>query len=423
MGASGPRRTDAAQVVIAGGGVAALEATLAIRELAGERVAIDLLAPEPHCWHRPLAVAEPFGLGLVQRVEVAEVAAAARAHSTLASLTRVEPDRRRVWTSVGMRLEYDALVVACGAIPEPAVPGAVTFRGPADSDRFRRLLDELRAGTVRSVVFVVPRGVVWPMPMYELALLTAAYVEAHAARRVALALVTPEDEPLGAFGREASAAARGLLEERGVAFRGRSEPLAFEGGALATAGGGELAADRAIALPRLRGCEIEGLPHDAQGFLPVDRHGRVPGAEGVYAAGDVTSFHVKQGGLAAQQAAAVAEAVAAAVGAPVTPRPFQPILRGLLLTGGIPRYLFARLAEDGVQAEVSLEPLWWPPTKIAAPRLGPFLAGRATPPLAVEEEDEAMPAAAVPVEVVLDDRPAEPEPELSYAVGALAAGA
>lgn len=51
-------------------------------------------------------------------------------------------------------------------------------------------------------------------------------------------------------------------------------------------------------------------------------------------AGDATSFPIKQGGLAAQQADAVAEHVAARHGAPLEPSGFRPALRGLLLAGG-----------------------------------------------------------------------------------------
>jgi sulfide:quinone oxidoreductase len=49
------------RVVIAGGGVAAIEALLALRRLAAGRVSVELLSAEPQFWYRPLAVAEPFG--------------------------------------------------------------------------------------------------------------------------------------------------------------------------------------------------------------------------------------------------------------------------------------------------------------------------------------------------------------------------
>ena len=98
-----------------------------------------------------------------------------------------------------------------------------------------------------------------------------------------------------------------------------------------------------IALPGLAGPFIPGLPHDARGFIPTDAHARVLGCAGVYAAGDATTFPLHQGGLAAQQADAAAEAIAASLGAIARAEPFRPVLRGVLLTGGAPLYLRAIL--------------------------------------------------------------------------------
>jgi sulfide:quinone oxidoreductase len=380
--------------------VAGLEALLALRELAEERVELQLLSPEPFYWYRPLAVAEPFELGSVLRLELVEVATAAGAFFTLAELGAVDVERGRAWSAAGARFDYDVLVIACGATPEAVVEGALTFRGPADTDRFRLLLHELEAGAVRKLVFAVPAGVAWSLPLYELALLTAAHLHGRV-DGVELALVTPEERPLQLLGAEASLAVRELLEERGIGFQGHSSPLAFDQRRLSSAYGDEVEADRVVALPRLCGRRIEGLPHDRAGFITVDPHGRVLdqgeiAAEGLFAAGDITGFPVKQGGFAAQQADAVAEAIAAAAGAPVAPSPFRPLLRGLLLTGAVPRYLRTELTARGVTTEIALDPLWWPPTKIAARRLSPFLAGQAL--------EQPITKAAIPVELELDDQ-------------------
>jgi CBS domain-containing protein len=127
-------------------------------------------------------------------------------------------------------------------------------------------------------------------------------------------------------------------------------------------------------LPRLRGPRLDGLPQTLDGFIPVDAHGRVSGLEDVYAAGDITNFPVKQGGIATQQADAAAEAIAQAIGVDLVPEPFRPVLRGLLLTGGQPRYLRRELAESGQAEMASPDPLWWPPAKIVGRSLAPFLA-------------------------------------------------
>jgi sulfide:quinone oxidoreductase len=148
-------------------------------------------------------------------------------------------------------------------------------------------------------------------------------------------------------------------------------------------------ADRVITIPILEGPRLAGLPADMHGFMPVDRHGRVQGVDDVFAAGDITNFPLKQGGLAAQQADAVAEAVAALASLPMEPRPFHPVIRGLLLTGAESVYLRAEPgaasrpdAPVGVIPSAFAEsdrPLWWPPAKVAGRYLAPYLAtARAT---------------------------------------------
>jgi sulfide:quinone oxidoreductase len=390
----------ATRVLIAGGGVAALESALALRELGEGRVSVELLAPEPEFWYRPLAVAEPFGLGEVRHFDLAELAAAAGAVFSPGALSGVDAGGRLAHTSAGSPISYDVLLVACGASPTPAVPGALTFRGPADTERIRQLLEEIVAGQVGRVAFVVPWGAVWSLPIYELALMTAAYLAERELVRVELALVTPEEVPLQLFGRAGSEAVRELLEERGIALQTGSCPVELADGELRLVPEGTLAADRVVALPRLRGPRIDGLPQTVEGFLPVDAHGQVHGLADVFAAGDITSFPVKQGGIAAQQADAAAEMIAANTGADLTPQPFRPVLRGLLLTGRQPRYLRHEITGGaGDVSEASPEPLWWPPAKIVGRYLAPFLGAFA----GVEGPPEAAAApGAVPIEVELD---------------------
>jgi sulfide:quinone oxidoreductase len=390
----------ATRVLIAGGGVAALEAALALRALAEDRVSVEMLAPEPHFWYRPLAVAEPFDLGEARQFELTELATAAGATLSLGALAGVDAGGRLARTSAGSSVPYDILLVACGAVPTPAVPGALTFRGPADTERIRTLLGEIVTGQVGRVAFVVPWGAVWSLPIYELALMTAAYLAERGLARVELALVTPEEEPMQLFGRAGSEAVRALLEERGIAVQTGSTPVELVDGELRLVPEGTIAADRVVALPRLRGPRIDGLPQTVEGFVPVDAHGQVHGLADVFAAGDITSFPVKQGGIAAQQADAAAEMIAATAGADVAPQPFRPVLRGLLLTGRQPRYLRHDLTGGaGEASSASPDPLWWPPAKIVGRYLAPFLGTFA----GVESPPEAPSAAgAVPVEVELD---------------------
>ena len=394
------QRAGPVNVLIAGGGVAAIEAALALRALAEDRVSVELLAPEPLFWYRPMAVAEPFDLGEVRSFELSELAAAAGATFSPGALTGVDVEKRLARTSANGSIAYDVLLVACGAAPSPAVGGALTFRGPADTDKIRSLLGEIASGQVGRVAFAVPWGAVWSLPIYELALMTAAYVAERDVEHVQLALVTPEDEPLQLFGSAGSEAVRELLEERGIAVQTGACAVELVDGELRLVPEGSVAADRVVALPRLRGTRIDGLPQTVEGFLPVDAHGQVHGLADVFAAGDITSFPVKQGGIAAQQADAAAETIAAIAGADLTPQPFRPVLRGLLLTGRQPRYLRHEITGgSGDPSSASPEPLWWPPAKIVGRYLAPFLGALA----GVESPPEA-PAApgVVPVEVELE---------------------
>jgi CBS domain-containing protein len=207
--------------------------------------------------------------------------------------------------------------------------------------------------------------------------------------------VTPEAEPLHLFGRTASDAVSDLLTEAGIEFFGSAEALELREGRLLLSTG-EVPADRVVALPRLHGARIDGIAQTSEGFIPVDEHCEALGAERVFAAGDITSFPVKQGGIAAQQAVVAAEAIAVLAGATLVPCPFRPVLRGLLLTGGEPRYLRRDLGL-GDSEWASAAPIWWPPTKIVGRRLTPFLAS-----VAGESEPEVPDVAMVDVEVELD---------------------
>ncbi|MCZ7589813.1 MAG: CBS domain-containing protein [Gaiella sp.] len=390
---------DEFSVLIAGGGVAALEAALTLRELGEGRVRVELLAPEPSFWYRPVAVAEPFGLGEVRHFDLGELAEAVGAGLTLGTLAGVDVDRREARTGAGAVHSYDALLVACGAVPRPAVTGALTFRGPADSERMRALLDEIDRGEVTRVAFAVPWGATWALPAYELALMTAAHLAAVGTYGIELTLVTPEAEPLQLFGRSASDAVGALLDEAGVTFAGGVYPVDHRENTLLDLAGGEVHAERVVAPPRLRGQRIHGIPQTVERFLDADEHCGVRGADAVFAAGDITSFPIKQGGIAAQQAVAAAEAIAVLAGASLVPHPFRPVLRGLLLTGGDPQYLRRDLTGGDEPDWASSSPIWWPPTKIVGRRLAPFLAALTGE---VPVSDVPPPAGGLPVDVQLD---------------------
>jgi sulfide:quinone oxidoreductase len=362
------------RVLIAGGGVGALEAVLALRELAGDAVSIELVAPKEDFVFAPMSVAAPFERGGAARYPLADFAREQGLHLRRDAVSAIEPETRMVVTAGGGRVPYDVLLVAVGARPVPAVDGAVTFPGAGAAEQLQDVLAALEAGKARSVVFVVPPGTTWALPLYELALLAVGRLRKQGIEGATIHLATAEESPLAVFGPAVSEGVSRLLADRGIVVRAGVAGAAFGSGRLELAAGGAIAADRAVALPRLRGSALPGLPSDADGFIPIDTHCRVDGVDAVYAAGDATTFPLKQGGLAAQQADAAVEALAAELGLHDDPAPFRPVLRALLLTGDRPYYLRADLTGDDADSRTAVSPLWWPPVKVAGRLLAPYLA-------------------------------------------------
>jgi sulfide:quinone oxidoreductase len=355
------------RIVIAGGGVAGLEALVALRRHLGEDVPIDLLEGNVDFVERPVAVLEPFGGVAPRRFDLARIAADHAAVLRPDRLASIWPAARCLSTVRGELLQYDALLVAVGARTTTAVPGALTFDGRGSVEVLRRLLDDLVAGRARSVAFAVPDGVSWPLPLYDLALMTAERLRAARAEGIRLAIVTPEAHPLDLFGTGPAQRIRALLAERGIGLWTQTVPLRACAGVLEIVDAEPIPAERVVALPRLGGPRLAGLPHDANGFIPTDQYGAVPATPSVWAAGDVTAFPIKQGGLAAQQADAAADAIAAHLGVDIMPAPFRPALRALLFDPRGPRLLV-----DGHSGPPEA-PTWWPASKVATRHLGPYL--------------------------------------------------
>jgi sulfide:quinone oxidoreductase len=342
----------ARQVVIAGGGFAALEAALALRALVGDhvRLGLSLISASKALAYRPAATAEAFTPAAPLAYGLPAIAAELGASFHHDRLVAVEPGARRVELSSGGSLEYDALVVATGARATPAIAGALTFRDQRDVPAFRAILRELEAGKLGRLVFAVPSGPSWPLPAYELALLSAARAQRRSVDTQVM-LVSIERAPLAVFGERSSRQVNELLYERGVRFVGQSAAARLDDdGRLEMQFGSPITADRVVAVPRLRADPIGGLPGSWWGFVQTDSDGRVEGLSDVYAAGDVTTFPVKQGGIAAQQADQVAHTIARSLGVPVDRAPARSVLRATLLGGERPLLLRSELDADGKPA-------------------------------------------------------------------------
>lgn len=328
-------------MLIAGAGVGGLEAALALDDLAGDMVDVTLCDTRHEFVFRPFTVAEPYGATRSFRYELAGLAQRCGASFRRGEVASVEPERGLAMFDDGERFSYDHLIVATGSRMHPTVPGAITFWG-ANEGEVSETMAGLRDGRLRHLVLTMSAGYSWTLPLYEMALFAVNEGEKLGNGGARVTIVTPEDMPLEVFGRRAAGQVELLLLERGVELVLGAHPIKFEGGRLWLAPAREVEADAVIGLPRFEGLPITGIPHDGEGFIGVDEHGGVIGLERVYAVGDVTTFPVKQGALATQQADTVAEAVAAAAGGAADPRPFDPVLRGVLWTGRQPRYLYGR---------------------------------------------------------------------------------
>jgi sulfide:quinone oxidoreductase len=364
-------------VLIVGGGVGALEAALALRDLAGEEVRVEICTGRDDFVYRPFAVGEPYGASRVLRYDLEQLAERCGAELRRENITSVDTAQRRATTHDGEEVPYDYLIVACGSRLLWSVPGATTFWGVADEGEVQEVVQRLRKGRLRRLVFTLPGGHGWALPAYELALLAATEMSRSGVSGTQLTVVTPEDGPLLIFGRRASEQVGELLADHGIEVITGTHPVKYEGGVLSIVPGEAIEADAVISLPRLVGRQIDGLPYDPNGFIPIDDHAQVPGVDRTFAIGDVTNFPVKQGGIATQQADAAAEAIAAELGCEVEANPLDPVLRGVLWTGSKPRYLFGWLAGGHGETSVASERPPWPidnPSKLIGRYLTPFLA-------------------------------------------------
>ena len=354
---------DALRVLIAGGGIAAAEALLALDDLAGDRVGVELIAPGEVFIYRPHLVAEPFSLGPAARIELDRLAREHHADHRRDALASVDPGARSIRTASGASLDYDALLIATGARPVAAVEGALDFGQGSGRDAFRALLRELETATRKRLAFAVPAGVRWSLPAYELALLSAAHLRARGVSTVEISVATHERRPLELLGDSAPEIVGELLAQAGIELRAQGAPVRFDRPVLELADGARMDADHVVALPALEIPQIDGIPQRSRGFIPTDVRLNVEGLTTVWAAGDVTWFPVKQGGLAAQQADVAADRSPRERGpGPDLELPAGPA-RGDAHRGPAP--LLPRRAVRRLDDAASPTALWSPPLKLA----------------------------------------------------------
>jgi sulfide:quinone oxidoreductase len=345
-----------ADVLVAGGGVAGVEALMALADLGDRRLRVHVVSPRETFVLRPQMVGEPWG-GAPLRVSMHDLCADFGATFRRGTLVAVDAGAKVAVTQDGARQPYAHLLVATGAVQSVPCTGVHVLG-------FGHLPELLAVPGTGDVAIVVPPKTTWALPAYELALLVAG-----GGSRRAVRVLTAEEAPLEVFGDAAAGAVAELLAGQRVGVETACEIApGSDAGALAST---------VVALPLLDGPRLAGLPSDAGGFVRVDGDGlAVPGVPGAHAAGDVIAQSIKQGGLAAQQADAAAAAIAATCGAKLPAMPYAPVLRGkLVCPDGTELYL--RRALDGRDpGEAREEPLWRSPGVVTARRLSTWLARR-----------------------------------------------
>ncbi|MGP0035495.1 MAG: hypothetical protein ACLP4R_13070 [Solirubrobacteraceae bacterium] len=361
------------EVVICGGGIAGVEGLLRLRRLAGDRVRLTLVSPDPDLVYRPVAVREPFAPSGVWRYPLARIAADVGARWVQDGLSSVDHANRMVHTEGGVALRYDALLLAVGARESSPYEHACMFTDRDAGETFRGIVQDIERGFVNSVAFVLPHEWVWPLPLYELALMTAARARS-LNLKPQITVITSEGRPLKAFGQAAGEAVVRLLDKAGIRLHA-GVVARVPAPRVLRLDGMQLEAERIVTLPKITGPAVRGIPAGTSWFVPIDDRCVVSSIGGrVFAAGDATDFPVKQGGIGAQQADTAAAGIAHIAGLGDRPPALHPVIRGMLLTGEHPLYVTAHvIAGLGWQSEVYERPPWPPEEKIVAEELGPYL--------------------------------------------------
>jgi sulfide:quinone oxidoreductase len=213
---------------------------------------------------------------------------------------RIAPLDREIVVS-GKVLRGDRVVVALGAeFALDAIPGLAaaghTFCTLDGASRLRDELARFRGG--RIVVLTAAPAYKCPAAPYEAAMLIDAELRRRGSRAaVELSLFSAEPGPMGVAGPEVSAAVRGMVEEKGIAYHPEHQIARVEGGHVAFTNGARTEFDLLVYVPPIRpprALSDSGLT-DESGWVRVDRGTMETRFPGVYAIGDVTMIPLGMG--------------------------------------------------------------------------------------------------------------------------------
>src|SRR4051794_3146452 len=116
-------------VLIAGGGPAALEAALRLHRVGAGHVTTTVLAPEAQFTFRPLSVLDPFAAGGATAYALEKIAADAGFAHRRGALASVDAAGHVARTAQGEDIPYDVLLIAAGAAQERPFEAATAFTG------------------------------------------------------------------------------------------------------------------------------------------------------------------------------------------------------------------------------------------------------------------------------------------------------
>lgn len=342
------------KILIVGGGVAALEACLALRWDRSCDAEVTLLTASRNFTFRALSVLEPFGLSAAPQFAIAEVISDCVSEIVYDELSSIDVDAREATTASGSKLKFDVAIVATGGSPHSKLDSAIIVGAPGWMGRMSIVVAQVDAGLVARIVFVMPEGASWVLPLYELAMFTADRARGRL-RDIDVELIIPDANPLAEFGEQASARVVDLLIESGVRLARNCRVVEYVDDVLTTDDGRTVNTGFVVALPEIRGNRIDGLEHDREGFLPVDGYGLVSGTDCIYAAGDITDFRIKHGGIASQQANIAVQAIVEGHGGDADDRASKFKLEGMLLSPHEPTFMHSVVGEHDTSLD-ALQP-------------------------------------------------------------------
>ena len=326
------------QVLVLGGGFAALEAVFLLRMRLHDRVDIRVVSGRDEFVFRPNSIYVPFGADPASLlVGLGRPLARRRINFERGGVAEVDPDQRFVSLRDGQRFRYDKLIIATGADTNAAeVPGleqhaATIWTAQSMLDvrrRFNEARDRARRGERQRVLFLVPPNNKCSGPLYEVVFMLETWLRRENAREhVDITWSTYEHGFIQAFGPRLHE----LVSDEFAARRihGHTEEVVTEviAGDVRYADGSTRGYDHLIAFPPyVAAVRYPALPGDERGFIHTDLTTRlVCGHDDIYAPGDAGDFPIKQAFLAFLQADAVAEHIASDVSGRPFRHPFDPV--------------------------------------------------------------------------------------------------